>query len=65
MHLHDNRGGNSPDDDLHLPLGRGIIDFKAIFEAVKSPGYSGATTLELRPDEIEQCLGYVKKLLWQ
>lgn len=65
MHLHDNRGGNSPDDDLHLPLGRGIIDFKAIFEAVKAADYSGTITLELRPDEIEQCLGYVKKLLGQ
>ena len=65
MHLHDNRGGDSPDDDLHLPIGHGIINFKAIFEAIKAARYRGTMTLELRPDEIEQCLGYVKKLLGQ
>ncbi len=65
MHLHDNRGGDSPDDDLHLPIGHGSIDFKTIFEAIKAARYRGTMTLELRPDEIEQCLGYVKKLLGQ
>jgi len=25
VHLHDNRGGNSPTDDLHLPPGEGWL----------------------------------------
>lgn len=65
MHLHDNRGGNSPDADLHLPVGHGIIDFPSIFAAVRSAAYCGTITLELRIDEIEQCLGCVRKLLEQ
>ncbi|MCK8601206.1 sugar phosphate isomerase/epimerase family protein [Desulfoferrobacter suflitae] len=65
MHLHDNRGGNSPDADLHLPVGHGIIDFPSIFAAVRNAAYCGTITLELRVDEIEQCLGCVRKLLEQ
>ena len=31
LHLHDNFGGNTPKQDLHLPLGKGSIDFEKIF----------------------------------
>ena len=27
LHLHDNHGGVSPKDDLHLPPGEGIVSF--------------------------------------
>ncbi|MBW1704861.1 MAG: sugar phosphate isomerase/epimerase [Deltaproteobacteria bacterium] len=64
IHVHDNRGGNSPDDDLHLPVGEGIVDFKRIFQQLKGIGYCGTMTLELRPWEIRKCLGYVKQLLF-
>jgi len=64
IHVHDNRGGNSPDDDLHLPVGEGIVDFKRIFQQLKRIGYSGTMTLELRPGEIKKCLDRVKKLLF-
>jgi sugar phosphate isomerase/epimerase len=63
VHIHDNRGGDSPDDDLHLPVGKGIIDFGTIFRKLKDIGYHGTFTLELRPPQIETCLAYVKKLL--
>jgi sugar phosphate isomerase/epimerase len=64
LHLHDNIGGNSVDDDLHLPPGEGIVDFKGIFEALKGIGYTGTATLELKPQEIERCLPFVRTLLW-
>lgn len=63
IHVHDNRGGNSPDDDLHLPVGEGIVDFKRIFQQLKEINYCGTMTLELRPWEIKQCLGHVRQLL--
>jgi sugar phosphate isomerase/epimerase len=63
-HIHDNYGGHSPDDDLHLPVGKGIIDFERIFRKLKAVGYHGTFTLELRPAQIKTCLGYVKKLLF-
>jgi len=63
IHLHDNRGGNSPDDDLHLPVGDGQIDFHGIFQKLHAVNYSGTMTLELRPAQIESCLGYVEDLI--
>jgi sugar phosphate isomerase/epimerase len=63
VHLHDNRGGNSHTDDLHLPPGDGVIDFKALFEALRRMRYDQTVTLELKPQEIRKCLAYVSELL--
>jgi sugar phosphate isomerase/epimerase len=63
IHLHDNRGGTSPNDDLHLPVGEGIIPFEGIFRKLKSVGYRGTMTLELKPVEVRRCLKRVKDLL--
>ncbi len=63
IHLHDNRGGKSYRDDIHLPPGQGIIDFKNIFKDLESIGYHRTITLELKPPEIASCLDSVKKLL--
>ncbi len=63
IHLHDNHGGTSAADDLHLPVGQGKIDFHKIFQRLHAVDYTGTMTLELRPDQIESCLGYVKKLI--
>ncbi len=63
IHIHDNLGGNTPEDDLHLPPGRGIVHFKNIFNALSKIGYIGTATLELKPFEIKSCLGFVKKLV--
>jgi sugar phosphate isomerase/epimerase len=63
IHLHDNHGGNAADDDLHLPVGEGKIDFHKIFQRLHAVHYRGTMTLELRPVQIESCLGYVKQLV--
>lgn len=65
IHLHDNQGGDSPSDDIHLPLGEGIIDFSPIFSKLKEINYSNTMTLELRPAQIKQCLEFVKGLMKQ
>jgi sugar phosphate isomerase/epimerase len=62
--LHDNRGGESYLDDLHLPPGEGVVEFEEIFKRLKGIGYSRTVTLELKPAEIKKCLAYVKKLLF-
>ncbi len=63
IHLHDNRGGESYRDDLHLPPGKGIIDFKKILKELKKIGFDRTFTLELKIHEIESCLGYVKAFM--
>ena len=63
VHIHDNLGGNTPENDLHLPPGKGIVDFKTIFDALGRIGYKKTATLELKPQEIKSCLGFVKKLV--
>lgn len=63
IHLHDNRGGNSPKDDLHLPPGEGVIDFGKAFSALARIHYDRTVTLELKPPEIKQCLAHVSKLI--
>lgn len=67
VHIHDNRGGDSEGDDLHLPPGEGTIDFPRVLEALKSIGYSGAITLELAPsDDVRlkvESLGRLREML--
>lgn len=63
IHLHDNFGGASAGDDLHLPVGEGKIDFEKIFEKLHEANYEGTMTLELRPAQIQSCLGYVRTLV--
>ncbi len=63
IHLHDNLGGTTPEDDLHLPVGEGKIDFNRIFQKIRSVHYTGTMTLELEPGQIESCLSLVKNLL--
>jgi len=63
VHLHDNMGGSSVADDLHLPLGQGSIDFERLFQGLFRIGYHRTLTLELRPQEIQQNLDTVKQRL--
>jgi sugar phosphate isomerase/epimerase len=44
VHVSDNRGG---DEDLHLPLGAGVIDWKGAIRTLKSAGWDGTVTLEV------------------
>jgi sugar phosphate isomerase/epimerase len=50
VHLHDNRGGRSQADDLHLPIGDGNVDFATIMTSLMSVGYDGTVTLEVKPE---------------
>ena len=49
LHLHDNRGGDLPQDDLHLPLGEGVVDVRSILSRLKAQGYDRTMTLEVQP----------------
>ena len=48
VHIHDNRGGKSPKDDIHLPLGEGIVDYRRIFTLLKEKGYKSTMTMEVK-----------------
>ena len=64
MHVHDNQGGSSQADDLHLPPGKGVIDFKTILNAAARQGYNRTMTIEVDPDQALQGSRYIKKL-WE
>ena len=63
IHAHDNFGGNTPADDLHLPVGKGLIDFDGILRRLHETGYDGTLTLELKPTEVGKNLDTVRQLL--
>lgn len=44
VHLHDNKGGH---EDLHMPLGTGTVDVRAVVRALKRLKYDSTITLEV------------------
>jgi sugar phosphate isomerase/epimerase len=52
IHVHDNKGGDSPTDDLHLPLGDGTIDFASILFDLKKRGFDKTITLEVKSEHL-------------
>lgn len=50
VHLSDNRAGR---DDLHLPLGAGVVNFKDAARLLKGAGYDAGVTLEVFSRERE------------
>jgi len=52
IHAHDNNGGTSVKDDLHLPLGEGSVDYKAIFKSLIEKGYDSTITMEVKPKDM-------------
>jgi len=51
IHIHDNRGGKSPKDDFHLPLGEGTVDYPRILSLLKERGYRSTVSMEVKiPD---------------
>jgi sugar phosphate isomerase/epimerase len=62
MHVHDNRGGSCPADDVHLLPGQGCIDFAAIFAAVARRGYERTMTLEVAPEYAVQARDYIQQV---
>lgn len=59
VHLSDNRGGT---DDLHLPLGAGVIDWRAAARWLQEAGYDGTVTLEVFSREREHLVS--SRRLW-
>ena len=54
VHIHDNYGGDTPDDDLHLPLGKGTIALEPVLHALCNTGYNKTITLEVSPEFLAQ-----------
>lgn len=54
LHVHDNRGGTSVKDDLHLPLGEGIVDYEAIIKSLIEKGYDSTITMEVKPGDMSR-----------
>jgi sugar phosphate isomerase/epimerase len=59
VHISDNRGGA---DDLHLPLGAGVIDWKAAARWLQDAGWDGTVTLEVFSREREHLI--TSRRLW-
>jgi len=60
VHVHDNLGGSSVKDDLHLALGDGIVDYPGILSTLKEKGYQSTITLEVKPEDMPRSLNEVK-----
>ena len=59
IHIHDNMG----DDDTHLPLGEGNIQFKHIINTFQEKNYDGIYMIEVNnKDSIKKSLEYLKKI---
>jgi sugar phosphate isomerase/epimerase len=54
LHVHDNHGGTSVKDDLHLPLGDGIVDYSAIIASLIKKGYDSTITMEVKPRDMSR-----------
>lgn len=52
VHIHDNMGGNSPKDDLHLALGKGKVDYPRILTLLSEKGYDSTITMEVKPQDM-------------
>jgi sugar phosphate isomerase/epimerase len=63
VHVHDNRGGHLVGDDLHLPIGEGVIDFETVFRALVRAGYGGTVTLEVPLEHLPASLERLRTIL--
>jgi sugar phosphate isomerase/epimerase len=54
IHAHDNNGGKSVKDDLHLALGEGIVDYKAILKSLVDKGYHSTITMEVKLKDLHR-----------
>lgn len=63
LHVHDNHGGTSVKDDLHLPLGEGRVDYARIFSMLNEKGYGNTVTMELKPPEMPSTKRLIEQYL--
>jgi len=63
VHVHDNHGGKTVKDDLHLPLGEGRVDYPRIFAMLSERGYRNTITLELKPADMPRTKQLIEQYL--
>lgn len=61
VHVHDNVGGNTHHDDLHLPLGEGRIDFAPIMTALKKLPQEVTITFEMPRQKANEGLLWLRQ----
>jgi sugar phosphate isomerase/epimerase len=59
LHVHDNHGGTSVRDDLHLPLGQGVVDYRRILNLLREKNYSSTVTMEVKPADMPATLARI------
>jgi len=63
IHIHDNRGGKSPKDDFHLPLGEGTVDYPRIFSLLQGKGYGSTVSMEVKLSDMAKTRDAILKSL--
>lgn len=61
VHIHDNVGGNTHHEDLHLPLGEGRINFAPIMKALKELPQEITITFELPRQKASEGLMWLRQ----
>ncbi len=64
IHVHDNHGGKGVEDDLHLALGQGKVDYPKIFSLLNERGYDDTITMEVKPVDMPYTKAEVEKYLF-
>ncbi len=63
IHVHDNLGGTTVEDDLHLALGEGTIDYPKILTILKEKEYNDTISMEVKPVDMPKTLGFMERYL--
>ncbi len=62
VHLHDNWGGDTVRDDLHLPIGQGCVDFPGLLGALRATGYDAGLCLEIGLEHVKEGADSIRRL---
>jgi sugar phosphate isomerase/epimerase len=63
VHVHDNHGGSSVKDDIHLALGDGVVDYPKILGLLKEKGYTSTITMEVKIHEMPRSKELLERFL--
>ncbi len=61
IHAHDNHGGTSVKDDLHLAVGEGAIDYPGILSRLRERGYHSTITMEVMPADMKKTFDIINR----
>ena len=64
VHVHDNNGGKGVQDDLHLALGDGKVDYPAILSILKKKDYNSTITMEVKPADMPRTKKNVENFIF-